>query len=282
MAPSLTSKEFKLIQKFIQEKCGIAIGEEKAYLIESRLSKLLVDSNLSSFEELYQKIAVGGDQGITEQVIDALTTNETLWFRDKTPFEIIDNVLMPQYIKELREGLKTSIRIWSAACSTGQEPYSIAMCIDNHLARKGIADINLSNFRILATDISKTVLQVARMGRYDSISIMRGMENGYRDRYFKNEGRVWCLDERIKSSVHFQQFNLQNSFVLMGKFDLILCRNVIIYFSEQLKREVMVKIAGALNPDGKLIIGSSELFPDYRDYFILEQYNNGVYYRVKG
>lgn len=281
MSPGLSSKEFTLMQNFIQEKCGIAIGEEKAYLIESRLTKLLIDSNLSSFEELYRKITGRNDPAITEQVIDAITTNETLWFRDRSPWEILEEVLLPGYIREMREGKRASVKIWCAACSTGQEPYSTAMCIDNYLTRNGITDISLSRFKITATDISRSVLEVAKLGRYDSISIMRGLEEQYKLKYFKSEGRVWSLEDKIKSAVHFQQFNLQNSFLLLGKFDIVFCRYVIIYFSDELKRDVISKTASAMESEGVLFLGSSELFPGKEDSFEMLHHKNGVYYRVK-
>ena len=281
MSSEMSSKEFLLMQKFIQDQCGISLGQEKAYLIESRLTKLLIDSGLSSFEELYVKICSKSDPSITEKVIDAITTNETLWFRDKIPWYILEDVLLPVYIKEIQEGKRSRVRIWSAASSTGQEPYSTAMCIDNYLQRNGISDVKLSNFEIIATDISHTVLQIARLAKFDSISIMRGLDDSYKNKYFKNEGRIWSLDEKIKNAVHFQQFNLQNSFLLLGKFDVIFARYVIIYFSDELKREIMNKIAQALNPQGVFIIGSSELFNDYKDHYTMANHKSGVYYRIK-
>lgn len=269
------------MQKFIEEKCGIALSEEKAYLIESRLSRLLIDSNLTCFEELYQRISVSDDPNIVEKVIDAITTNETLWFRDRAPWCILEEQLLPTYVEDIRDGRRNKVRIWSAACSTGQEPYSIAMCIDNYLRQKGINDINLSQFEIIATDISSTVLQIARMGRYDNISITRGLDNDYKENYFKSEGRVWVLDEKIKNLVSFRQFNLQSSFFLLGKFEVIFSRNVLVYFSEKLKKEVVKKMALALQPQGIFIIGSSELFIDHKEYFEMENCSSGVYYKLK-
>jgi chemotaxis protein methyltransferase CheR len=278
---SLSSKEFEMMQKFIEEQCGIAIREEKAYLIESRLTKLLIDSGLTSFEDLYKRICHQRDPIMKERVIDAITTNETLWFRDRTPWEVLENSFLPVYIKEIREGKRTGVRIWSAACSTGQEAYSTAMCIDNYLTRNGIKDVKLSHFKILATDISHTVLSMAKAAKYDSISIMRGLDNTCKNEYFTNEGRIWKLDERIKNSVTFQQFNLQNSFLLMGKLDIIFCRYVIIYFSENLKNDVIKKMASALQSQGALFLGSSEIFPQAGNAFVMEKYKTGVYYRLK-
>jgi chemotaxis protein methyltransferase CheR len=281
MSPGLTSKEFSLMQKFIEEKCGIAIGEEKAYLIESRLTKLLIDSGLSNFEELYQKICLNCNPSITEKVIDSITTNETLWFRDKSPWNILEDILLPVYIQELRDRKRSSVRIWSAACSTGQEAYSTAICIDNYLFKHGITDVRLSDFEILATDISNTVLHIGRMGKFDSISIMRGLDANYKEKYFTNEGRIWCLNEKIKSIVRFQQFNLQNSFLLLGKFDLLFCRYVIIYFSDALKKQILSRMANAINPQGVFMVGSSEIFTNYQERYEMREYKNGVYYRIK-
>lgn len=282
MNSGLSSREFLMMRKFIEEQCGIAIHEDKAYLIESRLSKLLIDFGLVSFDDLYNRVSCGNDPEVIEKVIDAITTNETLWFRDSTPWSVLEDILIPGYINGLREGRKSRIRIWSAACSTGQEPYSIAMCIDNYLARNGIDDINLSHFEILATDISRTVLEIAGAGRYDNISIMRGLSGEYKDRYFRNEGRVWVLSEKIRNAVSFRQFNLQKDFSLFGSLDLVFCRYVMIYFSDDLRREVLNKTARVLGKDGVLLIGSSELISGYEDKFFMEQHKNGVFYRLKG
>lgn len=279
MGTKLSSNEFRLMQKYIEEKCGILLGEEKAYLIESRLCKLLIDSRLSSFIELYNMLIKSNDKNIEEKIINAMTTNETLWFRDQSPWIILEEVLLPIYIEQLRSGEKSKIRIWSAAASTGQEAYSTAMCIDNFLNKNRIEDINLSSFEIIATDISREVLQIAGMGRYDSISIMRGLKETYKNRYFKNEGRVWKIDERIKNSVKFMKFNLQNSYLMLGKFDIIFCRYVMIYFSEKLKNEVLEKMKNSLVTNGVFFIGNSELINNYEQYFEKDCYNNAVYYK---
>ena len=133
MENRIVSKEFLMIQKFIEDKCGIALGEEKAYLLESKLSKMLAESSFLSFDELYRKICYLNDPEIVDSVIDAITINETFWFRDKTPWYILEDLLLPGFIQELRDGKREKIRVWSAACSYGQEPYSVAMCINNYL-----------------------------------------------------------------------------------------------------------------------------------------------------
>ncbi|WP_378954701.1 CheR family methyltransferase [Pelosinus sp. sgz500959] len=282
MNGNLSSDDFILFQKYIEEQCGISIRDDKAYLIESRLSKFLVKFSLESFEELYQMLSQQKNKALAEDVIDALTTNETLWFREKTPWEFMTETLLERYIQEIRQGKRFRVRIWSAACSTGQEPYSIAMCIDTYLERHGIKDITLGHFEILATDISSTVLQMAKRGKYDSISMARGLDPSYRDRYFRQEGRTWALDEKIKNAVQFVQFNLQKSFSNFGKFDLVFCRYVAIYFSESFKKEIFKKISFSLVQDGILILGNSEVFFDYKEDYDVKQYKNTVFYRVRG
>ncbi|HWR42617.1 protein-glutamate O-methyltransferase CheR [Sporomusa sp.] len=279
---NLSPAEFALFQEYIKEQCGIDFNEEKSYLIESRLSKFLIKFGLTNFEELYRMLNKQKDVGLAEEIIDAITTNETLWFRDKTPWMILEEVLLPAYIDEIRKGQRSKVRIWSAACSTGQEPYSIAMCIDSYLKRFRVQDVTLSQFEILATDISTTVLKLARMGKYDSISMARGLESEYRDTYFRQEGRIWKLADTIKDAVVFRQFNLQNSFIGLGNFDTVFCRYVTIYFSEQFKKVVFSKIANALTEQGVLFIGNSEIFFDYKENYEMTQYKNGAFFRVRG
>jgi len=281
MNSNLSSQAFQLFQKYIEEQCGIVIRDEKAYLIESRLSKFLIQFGLSSFEELYQMLSQQKQTALAEDIIDAITTNETLWFRDKTPWEYLDETLMPKYVEKIRRDKGGKIRIWSAACATGQEPYSIAMCIDHYLARNGIRDVTLDHFEIVATDISRTVLHIAKMGKYDAISMNRGIEQNYREQYFHHEGRIWLLDKKIKNSVQFKQFNLQNSFTGLGSFDLIFFRYVAIYFSEHLKKEVVKKITDSLKKKGVLILGNAEVFLDYKECYEAEYYKNTNVYKVR-
>lgn len=282
ISSNLSPAEFAIFQEYIKEQCGIDFNEDKAYLIESRLSKFLISFGLSSFEELYRMLNSQKDAGLAEQVIDAITTNETLWFRDKTPWVILEEVLLPAYIDEIRSGRRSKVKIWSAACSSGQEPYSIAMCIDSYLRRWRVQDVTLAHFEIIATDISATVLKLARMGKYDAISMARGLENKYRDAYFYQEGRVWKLNDLVKNAVVFRRFNLQNSFLGLGEFDAVFCRYVTIYFSEQFKKAVFAKIAGVLAKDGVLFIGNSEIYFDYQDNYEMSQYKGGSFFRVRG
>lgn len=283
MEVKLSHQEFLLMQKYISELCGILITEDKAYLIESRLARLLAESGTKSFIHFYQ-LYCGSNKNkkMAQKVIDAITTKETQWFRDKTPWLTLEDVLLPSYIKEIREGKRSKIRIWSTACATGQEPFSTAMCIDRYLNRHGISDIKLSHFEILATDISQAALQMAEKGMYDNVSILRGLDDTYRSEYLKQEGFVWFLDERLKKAVQFRQFNLQNSFLSLGQFDIIFCRYVTIYFSKEFKQEVLKKAVSVLNHRGVLFLGNSEIFSDRMERFELVEHKGGIYYRLAG
>jgi chemotaxis protein methyltransferase CheR len=282
MQMNLSETQFVLFQTYIQQQCGILIGKDKNYLIESRLTKLLIDSGLRSFDELYTLLAHTRDDSIRDRVIDALTTNETSWFRDRAPWLLLKHKLLPKYIEELRARKVDKIRIWSAAASTGQEAYSIAMTIDRYLRDQMIRDITLDRFEILATDISQTVLDIAVRGRYDSISIMRGLSEDDKTTYFRRDGMVWEIDERIKSVVRFMRFNLQDSYILLGKFQLVFCRYVMIYFSDDLKRDIIGKLSRCLTDQGALMIGASELNTLIDRHFDLIDTEYGLYYLKKG
>lgn len=281
MIVNLSSEEFSLMKRYIEDKCGILISEDKAYLIESRLSKLLIDFRCNTFEEFYKLIYKSKDEGITERIIDAITTNETLWFRDRKPWDILENVLIPEYVNLLRKNKKGKVRIWSAGCSTGQEPYTVAMIIDNYLSKNNISDVSISQFEIVATDISGSIIELAKSARYDAISIMRGLPEFYKNKYFEKQGRIYILKDSIKKIVKFYKFNLQKSFASLGNFDLICCRYVTIYFSDILKNDILKRIGLALQQSGKLFLGSSEIYFNYNDYYDKKEYMGSVYYEVK-
>ncbi|MDD3268939.1 MAG: protein-glutamate O-methyltransferase CheR [Syntrophomonadaceae bacterium] len=282
MNNSLSPREFALLQKYIEEHSGIELGAEKAYLIESRLSGLLENYSLGSYEELFYKAYSRKDVIFTRQVFDAITTNETFWFRDKTPWYIMEDLLLPQYIREMQAGRRVNVRIWSCACSSGQEPYSIAMSIDSFLKKNGPGDIGLERFKIMATDLSGSILDLAKSGRYDSVSMERGLDPVMIDRYFTREGNRWLISERIKRAVDFRQFNLKTEPIYSQYYDIIFCRNVLIYFSELTKENILHKIINALKPQGVLFIGASEIIKDASGSLEMDTYQDGVYFRLKG
>lgn len=270
-----------MFKKYVKEKCSIDISDDKSYLIETRLSKMLADLSLNSYSELYSRITEDAAGEYAERIIDAITTNETMWFRDKTPWEILEKFYLPRFIKDLKSGKKQKIRIWSTASSTGQEAYSTAMCIDTYLRENAVLGVSLNDFEILATDISNHVLEIARHGRYDAISIMRGLEEGVKSKYFQKKDRVWEVSEHIRNSVTFRKFNLQDSFLSFGTFDVIFCRYVMIYFSADFVEVLTQKLWKALDAEGVLFLGAYELYEVMKNYFTSVFPSSGVYYTKK-
>jgi chemotaxis protein methyltransferase CheR len=278
---ALSNQEYHLFQQYIAKKCGIELDDTKAYLVESRLAKLLIDSKCESFLELFLLLENNSDANIETRVIDAITTNETYWFRDPGSWKVITEEWLPQKITEIQERKNAKIRVWSAAASTGQEIYSLIIMIVEYLKNNEITAVSIDDFEFIATDISTHVLTIARRGRYDPITIMRGLKQDLRDAYFDLEGTSWVFKEEYRKRVRFEQFNLQNSFIFWGKFDLVFCRNVLIYFTEALRRDIFRKTAQVLKPEGFLLIGAAEIYYSMDDYFQKNMTSSGTYFKVK-
>lgn len=276
MPVKLTEYEYLLFRRFFEEKTGIEIQPEKAYLIETRLERFLTELRFSSFQQLY--FTAQADGVLAAKMIDAMTTNETFWFRDQLPWQFLEENRLNTYIEELRNKKKQKIRIWSAASSTGQEAYSTAMMIDSYLEERRIADVALSQFEIVATDISQTVLDVAQAGRFDRLVAARGLDDASLAKYFKKNGSVYEINEKIKNAVAFQKFNLQNSFVSLGTFDIIFLRYVMIYFSERSRAEIAKKLRVSLRENGILFLGSSELYKCISENFSTHYFRQGMFY----
>ncbi len=275
----LTEQEFNLIKRYIEDSCGIGFPREKRYLLQSRLSRLLKEYRLKSYTQLYRLLKQNHMNGrLAEQVIDAITVKETYWFRDKSPWVIIEELFLPRVVPALRSGEVDSVRIWSAACSTGQEAYSVLMCIDRYLKKNGVTEIGLDRFRILATDISISALQVAQEGKYDQLTITRGLDDHRRSLYFNPDRRFWTIRPELRGCIDFQLFNLCRSFASLGSFDLILCRYVTIYFAEENSKDLLRKMASSLNRGGMLLLGNSEIFANYQSDFQMHEYRGGRYY----
>jgi chemotaxis protein methyltransferase CheR len=273
---TITSTEFKLLRDYIQEHCGICLGEEKAYLIETRLAGLMVQHGCPDFGSFYRLAKNDPSPQLREKVIDAMTTNETLWFRDSHPFVTLKEKLLPALAQDIRSGSRFRVRIWSAACSTGQEPYSIAMVI--HEFCRTNPGIQPSQFEILASDISPSALFLAKAGRYDENALRRGLPDELRQRYFTQDGTVWKVNEEVRSLVTFRKFNLQDSMEPLGHFDIVFCRYVTIYFAEEFKRRIFQGIAGLLWPNGHLLVSAVESLRGVANQFLPQTSNGGLYY----
>ena len=278
---SINDDEYLLFRNYIADNCGILVPPEKSYLIETRLSKYMAKSGSESFGEFYDYIISASDPLMPQKIINAITTNETQWFRDSAPWKVLQECLLPRFVDELARGEKKQVRIWSAAASTGQEIYSTAMCIDSYLGRNNVKGADLSGFYFLATDISSDVLSIAKKGRYNKISIMRGLSDYYREKYFVENGSAWDIDPRLRDAVKFESFNLKNTFQIFGKFDIIFCRYVLIYFSDDLKKEIVAKIYNSLSDGGVLFTGNYVLYDLFKDYFDAQHHGNLTYYIKK-
>ena len=277
----MNEHEFKLFRDYIAKRSGIIIPPEKAYLLETRLTKLMLDAGVESFGEFYDYIISGKDLHVSEKIINAITINETLWFRDTSPWKVLEESILPELVDDLASARKIRARIWCAAVSTGQEVYSTVMHIDDYLSKNGAKDVTLNNFEFIATDISGAALNVAKHGRYDKISIKRGLSDYYREKYFSNNGSVWEIDQKIRNAVKFERFNLQDSYSKFGLFDVIFCRYVLIYFSDELKKEITVKLRDSLKDSGILFIGNYVLHDLLKEDFEINHYGNLTYYKKK-
>lgn len=279
MPDSISTSEFKQLRDLIEKLSGISLGDEKAYLVETRLAGLLAESGCQDFGSFCRMAANDHSPKLRDRIVDAMTTNETLWFRDTHPFTILQEKLLPPLAERLLNGSRFRIRIWSGACSTGQEPYSIAMAVLEFCRLRPA--LKPEQFEILATDISPSALLMARMGRYDQAAIARGLSEALRDRYFRREGNVWIVDDQVKRLVTFQRFNLQDPMDALGHFDIVFLRYVAIYFSDPFKQAIYRGIGRLLAPEGHLIISAVESLRGISDDFAQLSHGSGTYYQCQ-
>ena len=278
---TLSEDEFLLLRNYIMDNCGILIPYEKAYLFETRLSSIVDEAGAKSFFGLYRTLVSSPDTLMHQKVIDAMTTNETLWFRDAVPWEYMEKVAIPGFVKEILSGKKKTIRIWSAAVSTGQEIYSTVMCVDDYLRKNRVIGVNLSNFEFFATDICSHVVDAAKKGSYDKNSMERGLPRYYKDKYFAKNGMSWDIDPRIRDSVKFLKFNLINDYHIFGMYDIILCRYVLIYFSDSAKKGIIERMNGSLTDGGVLLTGNYVINDAFEKHYDIKRYKNMTYYTKK-
>ncbi len=271
---NLAQSEYRMFCDFLEQQCGIVLGDNKVYLVKSRLSPLMSRFGLESLTDLVNKTLSPSERALRAAVVDAMTTNETLWFRDSYPFELLKDKLFP----ELDNG--RPIKIWSAASSSGQEPYSMAMTIHEYKERAGSR--SKSSFSVVGTDISTTMLELCKNAQYDSLALSRGLSQERKDKFFEeaDEGMMRVKAE-FRRLVSFRNLNLLDSFTVMGKFDIIFCRNVLIYFSPEVKSKIINKFAEQLNPNGYLVLGASESMSGLSDRFEMIRCNPGIIYRKK-
>ena len=265
----MTPPDYEYLRKLLKDRSGLDLSADKQYLIESRLLPLSRKSGLSGISELVQKMK-GGSADITTQVVEAMTTNETFFFRDKVPFDHFRDSIMPE-ILQVRASRKT-LRIWCAAGSTGQEPYSLAMCLKEMSAATAGWRIE-----ILATDLSQEVLEKSKAGIYSQFEVQRGLPIQMLVKYFKQVGEFWQLNADIRAMVQHRQLNLLHDFSQLGVFDVIFCRNVLIYFDQETKINIFNRLVKTNEPDGFLVLGAAETVVGLTDVFKPYPERRGLY-----
>ena len=247
----MTVLDFDYLRKFLRERSGLVLAADKQYLAESRLLPVARTASLGGVAELVQTLRRSGSETLAAQVVEAMTTKESFFFRDRIPFEQFRDTLMPELMA--RRALRRRIRIWCAAASTGQEPYSLAMALKElgeRICEWGI--------EIIATDISNEVLERARSGLYTQFEVQRGLPIALLLKYFTKMGDNWQIAPAIRSMVQFRALNLIGDFAHLGLFDLVFCRNVLLYFDQETKSRVLDRIARVMNRDGYLVLGAAE------------------------
>jgi chemotaxis protein methyltransferase CheR len=246
----VTPSDYEYLRKLLKERSGLDLSADKQYLVESRLVPLARKASLPGIPELVQKMKSGAD-AMTTEVVEAMTTNETFFFRDKIPFDHLKEAVLPALVQA--RAARRALRIWCAASSTGQEPYSIAMCLKE-------AGSMLAGWRteIVATDLSLGVLEKSKAGIFSQFEVQRGLPIQLLVKYFTQNGELWQLNAEIRGMVQHRQLNLLQDFSHLGVFDIIFCRNVLIYFDHATKVNIFERIARMLEPDGVLALGAAE------------------------
>jgi chemotaxis protein methyltransferase CheR len=273
---ALSDDIYKQFSDFLEVQCGIVLGANKQYLVKSRLIPLMTQFSIEYLSDLIQQSMSYKNRSLRTAVIDAMTTNETLWFRDKYPFELLAKKIYPEILEK-----KKNIKLWSAASSSGQEAYSIAMTSLEYQKQKSVLGMSI---QIIGTDISNTMLDQCKNGTYDTLALSRGLADDRKRMFFDkvNDGSgKMQIKPEVKKMTSFRNFNLLDSYTGLGKFDVIFCRNVLIYFSSDVKSRILNQFAGALNPGGYLILGASESLTGLTDKFDMVRCNPGIVYKLK-
>ena len=265
----MTPLDYDFLRKLLHERSGLDLASDKQYLIESRLVPLARKAGLPGIPELVVKLKSGAE-ALTADVVEAMTTNETFFFRDKVPFDHLKQTILPEVLAA--RASRRSLRIWCAASSTGQEPYSIAMCL-----KEISAQIAGWRVEILATDLSPSVLEKSKAGIFSQFEVQRGLPIQMLVKHFTQTGELWQLNADIRSMVQHRQLNLLQDFTHLGMFDVIFCRNVLIYFDQETKANIFGRLARMVEPDGYLLLGAAETVVGLTDAFKPYPERRGLY-----
>ncbi|EAQ82572.1 CheR family methyltransferase [Blastopirellula marina] len=270
----MTPQDIDAICGLVYDLCGIALDSSKDYLIESRLAELVKREGCANYVDFAVRARNSSDN-LKRDVVNAITTRETLFFRDKSPFEALMFKAIPELVDEKsKSAYDKRIRIWSAACSTGQEPYSIAMTL-----METLPDFRNWNISILATDISDDAIDRASRGLYPPLETSRGLESRYLNKYFTPQDGGHRIKDEVRAMVSFEKVNLLQSFVHLGRFDIVFCRNAIIYFNAEDRRRTYLNLANQVTDNGYLFVGSSESLIDLGPKFQPQHHCKSVFYQ---
>ena len=277
MSP-ITCVEFQHIQRLLCEHCGIYLHDNQAYLVQARLSQYATRLGVRDFSELIAKLRANPEK-LLPSIVNLMTTNETWWFRETSCWNALEKRILPDFIDQLSQQPIAFIRIWIAGCSAGQEAYSLAMLIDE-LCVSLQQPLLSRRFAIEAMDISQTALSIARHAIYTPAEMRRGLSQTRQDLYFTPiEGNYWQLTHPVRQRVQFKAINLARDFSHLGRYDLIMCRNVTIYFTQAVRQQVLLSMRQMLNPAGILLIGNSELW-EKKEAFTLQEFEGCVYVQI--
>ncbi|WP_350335131.1 CheR family methyltransferase [Coralliovum pocilloporae] len=261
---------YKFLQEFLKQRSGLVLADDKQYLIESRLMPIARKANLDSVDTLAAKIKTDPRGSLAGQVIEAMTTNESFFFRDKTPFDNFTDVMLPELMEKRR--MQKKLRIWCAAASTGQEPYSLGICL-KELGAKASG----WSFEMIGTDLSTQVLEKAKSGVYTQFEVQRGLPIQLLLKYFTQEGELWRINPDMRAMIQYRVLNLLDSYTSLGKFDVVFCRNVLIYFDQATKIDILERIAKQMPEDGYLVLGAAETVVGLTDRFKPVAGTRGLY-----
>jgi chemotaxis protein methyltransferase CheR len=266
----VNSLEYDHLRKLLKERSGLMLSSDKQYLMESRLLPIVRRLGLASLGALVAKLRGAGAESLIVEVVEAMTTNETFFYRDKAPFDNFSEAIIPALLAARAD--RRRIRIWCAAASTGQEPYSLAICLKEMGSR-------LAGWRvdILATDLSLEVLAKAGAGVYSQFEVQRGLSVRHLIKYFAQSGDTWQVSPEIRGMVQFRPLNLLHEFSQLGSFDVVFCRNVLIYFDQPTKLDILHRVARLLPPDGYLVLGAAETVVGLTEAFKPLTDRRGVY-----
>jgi chemotaxis protein methyltransferase CheR len=273
----LKPEERQTVAQYIHSICAITLDQTKDYLIESRLNAVMTHSGCSSFSELVNRCKADSSGALKRSIIDEITTNETLFFRDTSPFDLLRFKIVPEIIdRRARSAGVVPIRIWSAACSTGQELYSIAIIL-----KELLGDLSRYSIRLVGTDISDQAVSRASEGAFSQLEVERGLTAAIREKCFTPHPRGWKIRDELRGMVSFRKLNLMDDFSSLGKFDVVFCRNVAIYFNERDRASLFTRIGQRLENDGSLLIGSMESLSNLCPQFESKRHLRSVFYQLK-